>query len=83
VIEADGGLNGIAFEALVDPQGRYLAEKNSVESSLGLQYLSHAHAAVAVTVLSRAVVAVVPDSKVVGELPYLSQAIEEGKTVGD
>jgi CHAT domain-containing protein len=82
VIEADGGLNGIAFEALVDAQGRYLAEKNSVESSLGLQYRSHRHTAEPVTASSRAVVAVVPASEVVGDLPYLSQVVAEGKTVG-
>jgi CHAT domain-containing protein len=83
VIEADGGLNGIAFEALVDPQGRYLAEKNSVGSSLGLQYLSHTHATEPVTALSRAVVAVVPNSQVVADLPYLSQVVLEGQKVGD
>jgi CHAT domain-containing protein len=81
VIEGDGGLNGIAFEALVDPQGRYLAEKNSVESSLGLQYRSHAHATEPITALSRAVVAVVPTSQVVADLPYLSQVVWEGQTV--
>jgi CHAT domain-containing protein len=81
VIEADGGLNGIAFEALVDAQGRYLAEKNTMESSLGFQYLSHAHAAETVTTLSRAVVAIVPASQVVAGLPYLSQVVLEGQTV--
>lgn len=81
VIEADGELNGIAFETLVDAQGRYLAEKNSVESSLGLQYRSYAHATEPVTDLSHAVVAVVPTSQVVADLPYLSQVVLEGQTV--
>jgi CHAT domain-containing protein len=81
VIEGDGGLNGIAFESLVDPKGRYLAEKNSVESSLGLQYRSHTHPTEPVTALSRAVVAVVPTSQVVADLPYLSQVVLEGQTV--
>ena len=82
VIESDGGLNGIAFEALVDAQGWYLAEKKSVESSLGLQYRSHTHTADPVTALSRAVVAVVPSSQVVADLPDLSQVVLEGQTVG-
>jgi CHAT domain-containing protein len=82
VIEADGGLNGITFEALVDPHGRYVAEKNSVESSLGLQYRSHTHTTEPVRALSRAVVAVVPISQVVADLPYLSQVVLEGQTVG-
>lgn len=81
IIETEGGLNGIAFEALVDPQGRYLAEKSSVASSLGFQYRSHMHAPQPVTADSRAVVAVVPASKVVADLPYLSQAVLEGQTV--
>jgi CHAT domain-containing protein len=81
IIESDGGLNGIAFEALVDPEGRYLAEKNTIESSLGLQYLSHTHAIEPVTPSSRAVVAVVPTSQVVADLPYLSQVVLEGQTV--
>ena len=81
IIEADGGLNGVAFEALVDAQGRYLAEKNTLESSLGLQYLSQAHATEPVTASSRAVVAVVPTSQVVADLPYLSQVVLEGQTV--
>jgi CHAT domain-containing protein len=81
IIETDGGLNGIAFEALVDAQGRYLAEKNSVESSLGLQYRTHTHATEPVTALSRAVVAVVPTSQVVADLPYLSQVDAEGQMV--
>ncbi len=81
IIEGDGGLDGVAFAALVDPQSRYLAEKNSVESSLGLQYRSHTHATEPVTALSRAVMAVVPTSQVVADLPYLSQVVLEGQTV--
>lgn len=84
-VEADGALNGIAFEALLDPQDRYLGERHFLSSSLGLYYLTHLHFARPVTADSSAVVASVPlphfsidDLK----LESLADAAPEGRMVG-
>jgi CHAT domain-containing protein len=83
-IEADGAVNGLAFEALLDPQDRYMGERYSLNSSLGLYYLPLLHSAQPITADSRAVVAFVPlphfsidDLK----LQYLADADGEGRMV--
>ncbi|MGC2695235.1 MAG: CHAT domain-containing protein, partial [Candidatus Angelobacter sp.] len=84
-IAADGALNGIAFEALLDPQDGYLGERHSLNSSLGLYYLSNLHSARPITADSSAVVAFVPQPHFSIDnlkLPFLKDAEDEGKMVG-
>jgi CHAT domain-containing protein len=83
VIEADGALNGIAFDALVDTQERYFAERSSISSSLGFYYRSHLHPAQPIALDSNALVVAVPmpkapDDQMIQPLP---DAADEGAMV--
>jgi CHAT domain-containing protein len=84
-VEADGALNGIAFEALMDPQSLYLAERYSVTSSLGLYYQTHLHAPRMITADAKALIAVVPLPRIPTEttLQFLPDAVDEGEMVKD
>ena len=84
VIETDGALNGVAFDALVDKQNLYLAEHGAISSSLGLYYRSHAHPPMPLTpAASRALIVAVPTAKTPDgqSAPFLPDAADEGLIV--
>jgi CHAT domain-containing protein len=62
VIDADDGLAGLPFEALVDAQGRYLADRFSITASRGIYYRSDNRAQISVTSGSTALIIAVPTS---------------------
>jgi CHAT domain-containing protein/tetratricopeptide (TPR) repeat protein len=61
VIEADSALVGVPFDALLDKQHRYLADRFRVISSLGIYYRARLRPSVVISSDSPAVVAAVPN----------------------
>jgi CHAT domain-containing protein len=83
VIEADGALEGLAFEALKDGKNRYLADRFRVTSSLGLFYRLKASGSRPITTNSSALIAAISQSNAVTGtvLPSLPEVWEEGENV--
>jgi CHAT domain-containing protein/tetratricopeptide (TPR) repeat protein len=79
VLELDGSLEGIAYEALIDPQNRYLGDRGSIISSPGIYYRRNPHLTDTITANSRTLVAAVPTSSA-AESP-LPDAVPEGEMV--
>jgi len=84
VIELDEGLEGLPFEALLDPGNHYLADRVPIISSLGIYYGLNSHDA-AITQRSRALIAAVSVSSVTDDLPVppLPEAATEGEMVAN
>lgn len=83
IIEADDELTGIPFEALVDANGRYLADRTALTNSLGLYYYDRLRPALPLTSASPALIAAVSVTKADAHqaLPVLPQAKEEAERV--
>jgi CHAT domain-containing protein/tetratricopeptide (TPR) repeat protein len=83
VIELDDGLSGLPFDALLDSQNRYLADKYSLASSLGIFYRSDARETGLIDTEMPALVAAVPSSSVASDssVPPLPDAVSEGEMV--
>ena len=79
VVEPDGSIEGIAYEALIDPQNRYLGDRGPIVSSPGIYYRQNPHVTDAITAKSRTLVAAVPTSNA-AESP-LPDVVPEGEMV--
>jgi CHAT domain-containing protein/cytochrome c-type biogenesis protein CcmH/NrfG len=69
LIEPDGALNGVPFEALIDENGGYLGDRYSLTISFGLKYLAAARPWQALTRQSHALVVGDPASSSWSVLP--------------
>jgi CHAT domain-containing protein len=83
LIEADGDLGSIPFEALVGPEGRYLAEDHSVVYSPGLWRWHRLASRPGVSTNVRSLVVAAPAvfGKLAREFPPLPDARREGEMV--
>jgi CHAT domain-containing protein len=68
VIETDGALNGIAFEALLDKQGHYLVDRSPMSYSQGAYYSAHLHPLHAITIDSKALIVTVSMPRIYGNI---------------
>ncbi|HEY6348221.1 MAG TPA: CHAT domain-containing protein [Candidatus Angelobacter sp.] len=73
VIEPDGALGLIPFEALVDGSGAYLGDRWTVSLSPGLYYLAYSRPWSGVSRQSRALVVQVPSSGSAGQFSAIDQ----------
>lgn len=82
ILEPDEGLEGVPFEALLDAENHYLSDRGPIVTSLGIYYRSGSPD-VAITSKASALIAAVPASSVVGDLPTarLPDAASEGEMV--
>ncbi len=82
VVELDEGLEGLPFEALLDSENRYLAERGPVVSSLGFYYRSGSPE-IAITPKASALIVAVPVSSAMGDSSTspLPDAASEGEMV--
>ncbi len=83
VFELDDGLAGLPFDALLDPQNRYLSERGPIVSSLGIYYRKGLRTSLPITTDSTALVDAVPTSGATFDPPAspLPDAISEGEMV--
>ena len=73
IVEADGALTLVPFEALVDPAAHYIGERYTVVSSLGLYYALTLRSMRGISRSDSALVAVVPAPKGFTPLPGLKE----------
>jgi len=83
VVEADDALSPVPFEALLDPDGQYLADRVSVISSYGLYYRDVLRSSIPLSASTHALVTVVPapPDEQYSRLPALVDAEYEGGVV--
>lgn len=81
IIESEGSIASIPFEALVDEKGKYLAESYEIAYSPGTAYLSEGESSRQIGRRSRALVVGQSLGDVEEELPRLPGASEEARDV--
>lgn len=82
LIETDGVLNAVPFQALVDGEGRYLGDRSVLVSSLGTHYRRTARRYSPISVGSTALVVAVPQGDIAAtQLSPLPDAVSEGEVV--
>lgn len=83
VVEPDGALIQIPFQALVDPQGQYFGRHFSIVESPGLAYQQRLRPRVAISRMQKALVVGngSPDSEMTAEFPPLPDADLEARQV--
>lgn len=82
-IESDDGLNGVPFEALLDPNNRYLGDRTTIVYSPGIYYRPDRRLTARITSSTSALVAAVPVSAApeASSLTPLADAVPEGEMV--
>jgi CHAT domain-containing protein/tetratricopeptide (TPR) repeat protein len=82
-VELDEGLEGMPYEALIDTQNRYLADRWPVLSSAGVYYRPRPHAHDSIESDASALIVAVPTSEGAEGLPVkpLPDAVAEGEMV--
>ena len=83
VIEADGALDSVAFEALVKEDGSYLGDRYSISFSPAVQYLAAAHTAGKFSSQSHVLVVADPEPPSGGSLGPLPDAEQEARSIID
>lgn len=85
VIEPDDALSGLAFDALVDPKGRYLGERISMTISLGANYEQKSRPSLPIASNLPALVVAVRNSPAFPELslPPLADAETEAELIAN
>jgi CHAT domain-containing protein len=83
LLEPDGEIGAIPFEALVEPGGRYLAESHPIIYSPGLRHWQRAGSETAISMDTNVLVVAAPSvsGKLAQQFPPLPDAREEGEHI--
>jgi len=83
VVEADGAISTLAFEALVDDSGAYLGSRFAITASLGMEYMKGLRQDDLITSDLQALVVGTPflSGEIAGEFPPIPDATREAEAV--